>query len=252
MRKKTAKKADVKKNGAAPAAAIGGLAPIDPAWSLITGLWTEIAMAAIFSVMRILKAVNPGDTYYENYLGMRERYGISFFDTYQLLWKIGVTRAPKRILEIGTRTGISLCQLLSSMSRKALDAIETIVCVDPFDQWTSPNLVRKNLKYLNLPSDEKVKIHPIKSEDYFKNAEGETFDFILVDGDHSKEAAAKDLDAAFELIETGGIIVFDDISTNPGECALRDVWDAWKAKHAAEFFFKENMEGKGVAWAIRK
>lgn len=208
-------------------------------------------MAAIFNTMRILKKVNAGDAYYENYLGMREKYGEAFFDTYNLLWAIGVHRAPRRILEIGTRTGISLCQLLSSMSAQALAKLERVVCVDPFDEWTSPNLVRANLKYLNLP-EKFVEILAIKSEDYFKLPAADTFDFILVDGDHGKEPARADLEAAVNLIETGGIIVFDDISTAPGECALIDVWNAWGHAHADKFFFGENMNGKGVAWAIRK
>lgn len=241
---KTAKKMEFKKIEKSPEENIAG--------NLMAGDWTDIAMTAIFNTMRILKKINQGDTYYEAYLGMRKKYGEKFFDTYQLLWKIGTDIAPKRILEIGTRTGISLCQLLSAHDQKEL--IETIVCVDPFDQWTSPNLVRANLNYLNLPSrGDEVKIHPIKSEDYFRQTEGlESFDFILVDGDHSKDVAALDLEASHKLIEHGGILVFDDISTAPGECALIDVWEAWKRKHQDEYYFYEVMQGKGVAWAIRK
>lgn len=218
---------------------------------LILDCEPRMTMAAIFNVMRVLKRVNPGDAYYENYLGMRAKYGENFFDTYQVLWGIGVYFKPKRILEIGTRTGISLCQLLSAMDHDAIDAIETIVCVDPFDEWTSANLVRSNLKYLNLPHGELVKIHPIKSADYFKSRAHGTFDYILVDGDHDKLAAACDLEAAHELLEQGGVIVFDDISTAPGECALLDVWEAWKAKHEGEYIFTEVLEGKGVALAVK-
>lgn len=213
----------------------------------------KMTMAAIFNIMRILKKVNPGDTYYENYLGMRGKYGETFFDTYQVLWGIGVYLAPKRILEIGTRTGISMCQLLSAHSDIA--SIEKIVCVDPFDQWTSPNLVRANLKYLNLPNTpEKVEILAIKSQDYFKAGvvhDGAPFDYILVDGDHDKLVAAQDLMAAHDLLAKGGIIVFDDISTAPGECALIDVWEGFKAQHEGEYIFTEVMEGKGVAIAIK-
>ena len=241
------------------AARDAGASTADPARDL--GFSAEcnkpISMAAIYNTMRILKKMNPGDAYYENYLGMKAKYGDGFFDTYNLLWSIGVHRKPKRILEIGTRTGISLCQLLSAMDHDALRALERVVCVDPFDQWTSPNLVRANLKYLNLPA-EKVDILAMRSEDYFRaeyqngKPEYTQFDFILVDGDHSKPAARADLDAAVRLIAPGGIIVFDDISTAPGECALIDVWEAWKAEHADDFYFGANMNGKGVAWAIRK
>ena len=209
-----------------------------------------MTMAAIFNTMRILKRVNPGDAYYENYLSMRQRYGKTFFDTYQVLLGIGVYLAPKRILEIGTRTGISLCQLLSFHS--CLDKIEQIVCVDPFDEWTSPNLVRANLKYLNIQVEDKLKICPIMSQEYFKLLGQEArFDFILVDGDHSKAVAKEDLDAAHNVLESGGVILFDDISTAPGECALLDVWEAWKAEHEGEYVTTEVLEGKGVAIGIK-
>ena len=216
----------------------------------ITEIEPRMSMAAIFNTMRILKAINPGDQYYEAYLGMRKKYGERFFDTYQILWSIGIFMKPKRILEIGTRTGISLCQLLSA--HEDLHAIEKIVCVDPFDQWTSPNLVRANLKYLNLPhTPEKVQILAIKSQDYFKDGMTDRYDFILVDGDHDKMVAGNDLEAMHALLEEGGVVVFDDISTAPGECALIDVWEAFKMKHEGEYLFAEIMEGKGVAIGIK-
>ncbi len=222
------------------------------AMQLVIGSWEKMANAAVFSVMRTLKKVNPGDTYYEQYLEKLKKDGDSFFDTYHLLWKIGVELKPKAILEIGTRTGISICQLLSAHGD--LDSIERIVCVDPFDQWTSENLVRANLRYLNLPNhQDNVNIFTMKSEDFFNVAlKAESrFDYILVDGDHSKAVASADLDSAVKLINKGEIIVFDDISPAPGECALIDVWEAWKSKHEDEFVFHENMTGKGVAWAIK-
>lgn len=209
---------------------------------------------AMLELMKSLKVVNPGDAYYENYLGMIEKYGESFFDTYHLLRIIGRYRAPRRILEIGVRTGISLCQLL--IGHAHLDEIERIVCVDPFDPWTGPNIVRANLKHLNLPYDpDSVQILAMKSEDYFK-AFGKNctamFDYILVDGDHDRTVARQDLDAAHPLLERGGIMVFDDVSTNPGECGLIEVWLAWKEMHQDEYDFHEVLAGKGVAWAIKK
>jgi hypothetical protein len=207
--------------------------------------------AAIFNTMRILKVINPGDCYLENYIGMKAKYGKDFYDIYQLMWTIGLHLAPKRILEIGTRTGISLCQLLSAHSDRK--SIEKVVCVDPFDQWTSPNLVRANLRYLNLV-DESIKamIHPIKSDQFYKTVGAETFDYILVDGDHTKEVAREDLENASKLIESCGVILFDDISTAPGECALIDMWEDFEKCHKEEFWFHKNMNGKGVAFAIKR
>lgn len=207
----------------------------------------------MLGLMRELKKVNPGDAYYENYLGMMQKYGPSFFDTYHMIRTIGRYLAPKRILEIGTRTGISLCQLLEAHSQR--ETIEKVVCVDPFDQWTGPNIVRANLKHIGLPHDpDVVQILAMKSEDYFarRDYEGGRFDYILVDGDHERGAARVDLDAAHRLLERGGIIVFDDVSPNPGECGLIEVWNAWKEIYGHEYDAHEVLEGKGVAWAIKK
>lgn len=208
--------------------------------------------AVIFNTLRILKRLNPADTYLEAYLGHLKRSGASFFDSYMLLWEIAASRAPKKILEIGTRTGISLCQLLSGYIDNSV--IEEIVCIDPFnDGFISPALVKKSLNYLNLPAD-KVDFKVGLSQDVLPGliTSGRKFDYILVDGDHSKITAGQDLEAAHELLETGGIIVFDDISDAPGECALIDVWKAFEAGHEEDYEFNHNMSGKGTAWAIKK
>lgn len=211
--------------------------------------FSNITMTYIFNTMRILKARNIGDCYLENYIGMKAKYGEKFRDTYEILVAIGVYLAPKRILEIGTRTGISLCQLLSAHSN--LSAIEKIVAVDPFDQWTSANLVRANLKYLNLNVDDKLKIHPIKSDEYFRIAEDGKFNSILIDGDHDRTVCGNDLEAAHKLCETEGIIVCDDLSSNVGECNLIGVWETWKNSHQHEYVFTEILEGKGCGIAIK-
>lgn len=213
-----------------------------------------LLQAVIFNTLRILKKENPGDCYYENYLGHLQRSGDSFYDQYMLLWEIGSQRKPARILEIGTRTGLSLCQLLSSFVDQS--KISKVVCIDPFnDPYTSAELVKKNLRYLNLPV-EKVEFLVGYSKDFLPKmiyVEKDLFDFILVDGDHSKKAAREDLEAANGLLAPDGVIVFDDISTAPGECALIDVWEDFKKCHFEEYSeWNENMSGKGVAWAIRK
>lgn len=208
--------------------------------------------ACILNIMRILKRVNPGDMYYEAYLGHYGRHKKDFYDLYHKIWEIGSATPPRRILEIGTRTGISLCQLLSSYID--LSVIERIVCIDPFlDDFLSPHLVQANLKYLNLPWD-KVEFVIERSQDALPALvrEGNEFDYILVDGDHAKAAARSDLEMADQLIAKGGIILFDDISTAPGECALIDVWEDFMRVHDEKYQAFFNMTGKGVAWAVRR
>lgn len=209
----------------------------------------KLHISVIFNTLRILKKVNPGDSYYENYFWHFNRDGLKFYDLYMLLWELGSSYPPKRILEIGTRTGISLCQLLSAYLDHTI--IERIICVDPFnDGFISPNLVKKNLKHLHIPIDKLTFIEESSESAMPKLIQdGKTFDYILVDGDHAKSAALRDLENAHQLIEKEGIIVFDDIS--PYGCDLIDVWNQFKANHKSEYDFEERMEGKGVAWASR-
>lgn len=223
------------------------------------GVENKVTTATIFNTMRILKKINRGDTYLENYKGHLQR-NPQFFDTYCLLWQIGTWIAPKRILEIGTRTGISLCQLLSSYIDHSM--IEEVISIDPYDAFTSPKIVEMNLKYLNIPTD-KIKFIVGKSGDevpklYGKEIDGtcqpkKTFDYILVDGDHTREVARIDLELCHDLLESGGIVVFDDISPAPGECNLLPVWEEYTAAHLQDFeFTQHNLTGKGVAWAVKK
>jgi len=216
----------------------------------------QFQTAVIFSVLRMLKQINPFDTYYEAYLGhLRNAQArkVEFFDMYILLWEIGALIQPKRILEIGSRTGISLCQLLSAYIDQSV--IEKIVSVDPHgDGFTSPALIQRNLKYLGLPWD-KVQFCVEKSDTAMPRfiAEGDKFDLIIVDGDHAKQTAMSDLQFAADLIAPNGIIVFDDIS--PDGCDLLDVWEGWKGQllNIEKFdLFEERLEGKGTAWAIAK
>ncbi len=214
----------------------------------------------VLNTLRILKAKNPGDTYYDEYLKHFAREGEEFYDQYHFAIERVMDFAPKRILEVGVRTGLSICNMLSAYTDYS--GIEKVVLVDLWnDGFTSPSIVQMNLKAMGIPQDlfNKIELHTADSHEYlpklidqsiFVVSPATLFDYILVDGDHSKEGAAKDLEDAAQLIETGGVIVFDDI-TDRG-CNLQDVWDDFKEINYKEFVFHEDYNGKGVGWAIKK
>lgn len=210
----------------------------------------NIPSEVIFSVLRTLKAVNSGDQYYEAYLGHYAKQGKKFFDIYHFSWEWVIKNKPKRILEIGTRTGLSLCQLLSGYIHSEYDSIERIVCCDIFaDGFISPELVKLNLKTLNIPENviEKIEFKVGDSKVEIPKLEGK-FDYILVDGCHERESAKLDLDNVSNLINNNGVIVFDDIA--PDGCNLIDIWLKWKHEQGNKFDYFEDFNGKGVAWAI--
>ncbi len=74
----------------------------------------------------------------------------------------------------------------------------------------------------------------------------ESFDLILVDGDHSFVGAYQDLSDIMPYCSIGGAVVFDDIVKEPS-CL-----DAWRAvqgqfKNFSYYEYTENLPGVGVA-----
>lgn len=207
---------------------------------------SSLKTAVVFSVMRALKRVNKGDTYLENYYWHLAKNKEKFYDTYMFAWDWGVEHHPKRILEVGVRTGISICQLLSSYLY--YDKLERVLLIDIFnDGFCSPELVKLNLHALNIPLD-KIEFKVGNSHQILPDLKHECFDYILVDGDHDKKGALCDLYDVTPLCVPGGVIVFDDIAKDG--CALDDVWQEWKKDHTEKFDFYENYDGKGLGVAV--
>lgn len=214
----------------------------------------SIPNEVIFSILRILKRINPGDLYYEAYLGHLAKRKETFFDIYHFAWSWVIEHHPKKILEIGTRTGLSLCQLLSAYIDYS--GIETIVSCDLFnDGFISPGLVKLNLKTLNIPQNIIDKINFITGDSrieipkYAKEHPDDKFDYILVDGSHVEVDARVDLENVKPLVEKGGVIVFDDI--DPDGMSLAPVWHEFMNMYKDEFEWHENYDGKGLGWGIK-
>ena len=171
----------------------------------------NIIHSCIFNTLRILKQHNPEDQYLEAYKWHYEKQGNNFLDSYHLMWWIGANFAPKRILEIGCRTGVSICQLLSSYIDHSV--IEDVTLVDVFAEQGSPQSVMGNIQLLNLPHE---KVNIIKGSsldvmhDLIKGASSvrDFYNYILVDGCHDKDYARMDLQNAAVLIAPSGFIFF--------------------------------------------
>ena len=204
-----------------------------------------VANAAIFNTLRILKQLNAGDSYYENYMFHWDKQGHKFFDYYHLLWAMGSCLKIDRALEIGCRTGISACQLLSSMKKPG--DVKLTLCDLFGDGFLSPEIVKMNMRHLNIPLDN-VEFKIGSSLEIVPKLEG-TFDYILVDGDHSREVATQDLENIVRLCHPGTIVIFDDIA--PDGCGLIDVFKGFMERHQGEFDFFTNMNGKGTGVGVK-
>jgi ADP-heptose:LPS heptosyltransferase len=162
--------------------------------------------SAIFNILRILKQLTPDDKYLEAYQWHYNKNKDNFMDIYHFAWYLGAIVKPKRILEIGCRTGISICQLLSAYLD--YNNIEYILLCDTFTEApASPDVVFNNLKYLNIPVDkvqfligDSLAQIPALAQKF----PDKKFDYILVDGNHDKDYARQDLANAVKIIDKVG------------------------------------------------
>lgn len=210
----------------------------------------KVVNAAVFNTLRILKQKNKGDSYYENYKWHYQKRGEEFMDYYHLLWQMGSELNIERVIEIGCRTGISICQFLSSK----YDYTDLrIVLFDIFnDGFISPEIVKMNLKHLNIPTnivEFKIGSSLETVPKYKEEHPEEKFDYILVDGCHDKVIATQDLENVVPMLDDAGILIFDDISTDG--CNLKDVWDKFKVGYVDHFYFDENLDGKGIGIGVK-
>jgi hypothetical protein len=126
---------------------------------------------------------------------------------------------PMRCLEVGSYEGKGSCMIVDYLCNHS---DSQLVCVDPwqdcyvqekdmFTIWNSCFIGQycrflSNTKHLGS----KIGSKRGKSDDILPSLEKESFDFIYIDGDHSKEGVYNDAINSFSLCKKGGIILFDD------------------------------------------
>ena len=208
----------------------------------------ELLKQVVLNTVRILAPYNRKDYYYVQLMQLAEED--YFFETYQVITWAALRLRPRRIMEIGTRNGGSLVQLLSMYHR--YDGMQ-VVCFDLWREIGSPRAVRQNLRRLNIPTDmvEFIRGDSRQTIPAFRQKRPDArFDYILVDGGHEREVALTDLWNVADMVDPGGILIFDDIG--PESYHLIDVWQEFQAAHREQFDWYEKPWRKGVAWAIRR
>ncbi len=139
---------------------------------------------------------------------------------YQYYFAIAEVLRPRTYLEIGTRFGYSTV----AVSRGA-KGLRRIVSCDletyenpagiPTQQVAEANLRASGYSHeaVFIADDSRRLMHYVS---------GETFDLILVDGDHSYEGCLADLTTCSALMAPGGVLMVDDIDQPPVFEAVRD------------------------------
>jgi predicted O-methyltransferase YrrM len=134
---------------------------------------------------------------------------------------------PARYLQIGAYTGDASVWLYDNLLK---DSDSVLVDVDTWEGSEEPVHYQMNWHTVESLYDNKValakanrKIVKYKgtSDSFFKNNR-EMYDFIYIDGDHTAYGVLKDAVAAYECLNVGGILAFDDYQWSAGLGAIKE------------------------------
>jgi predicted O-methyltransferase YrrM len=123
------------------------------------------------------------------------------------LISICIQKPPKRYLEIGTRDGGSLDAVLQHCNPQLIACCDTWGRVHGGTGRGNHNHIQEMLE--DIGYDGEVIWLDGSSFDLIPQVK-QTFDLILVDGDHSEYGATTDIRNSWRLLEPGGLMVVDD------------------------------------------
>jgi predicted O-methyltransferase YrrM len=123
-----------------------------------------------------------------------------------------VPNEPLRALQIGTYTGDATEWLLNNRELEYLHDVDT---------WGgSEEIAHESLDFNSVESyydsrfnDTRIYKYKMTSDDYFASNKSQ-FNFIYIDGDHTALQTSLDGLNAFRLLESGGVMAFDDYLWN--------------------------------------
>jgi predicted O-methyltransferase YrrM len=155
---------------------------------------------------------------------------------------------PKRVLEIGTFQGGTLC-ILARLS--APDA--TIISIDlPGGKFGGGQSKLRSLLYHTLGKLFQT-IHLIRGDSHSEEVAArvrnitQSLDVLFIDGDHTYEGVKHDFLSYSPLVRPGGIVAFHDIAEHPKEtgCDVSRFWNEVKTSYRHE----EIIENREQGWA---
>jgi predicted O-methyltransferase YrrM len=135
---------------------------------------------------------------------------------------------PVRMLQIGAYTGDASLWLWENILIDNPNSV--LIDVDTWQGSDEPSHHQMNWETVEKIYDVKTqegqlkrKIIKVKStSDWFFKNNIEKYDFIYIDGDHTSYGVLKDAVNAFEYLNVGGIIAFDDYRWSAGLGILKE------------------------------
>ncbi len=113
----------------------------------------------------------------------------------------------------------------------------TITCIDPWIEYSKAtvakyedydNLINEKTYDIFMKNTEKNRSKTIVKRGLSKDilpTLTDKYDFIYVDGDHSRDAVYLDAIYSFPLLKVGGVMIFDDYTWSSGERSPKDAVD---------------------------
>lgn len=169
---------------------------------------------------------------------MKTRHEVALWNVLQ---SIASQRTVDAYLEVGVCWGHSLKVVLDQGYPSRLTLCDTWGGEYGGEQFGGPTHIERMLEQMKYR-------HPVtylngNSHELLKTVT-ETFDLILVDGDHSPEGAREDLEDCWKLLEPRGLLVFDDL-VHPAHPELREVYRTF-VRTANATVVHEDMSPNGV------
>lgn len=209
-------------------------------------------------VLEILKKLTPNsDVEFAKdfYTKGLDLYGDNwtYADINTALLTISKNLEIENYMEIGVRRGRSMTMMASQSPKASFYGFDIWIedyCDSPNP---GPDFVKDELKKVGY----KGKIEFVNGDSkktvpsFFKSNKDLYFDVITVDGDHSIGGAKLDLNNVIKRLKVGGVLVFDDISSQEHPY-LAKVW-LKQIKNRKDFYTYEYDDlGLGVAIGIKK
>jgi len=165
---------------------------------------------------------------------------------------------PKTLVEIGTAQGGTLLMLCRVISPEA-----TIISIDlpqgpyggGYPAWAAPfyrAFARRTQKIHLLRANS----HTEETRDRLRSIlNGQTIDFLFIDGDHTYPGARQDYELYSPLVTPGGMIGFHDIAPNSPseEYGVPRIWTELKSGHRNEEIIEDlGQRGYGIGLLWKK
>jgi hypothetical protein len=139
----------------------------------------------------------------------------------------GYLDKPIRCLQIGAYTGDASVWLYNNILTHS-DSI--LIDVDTWEGSDEPSHHQMNWSTVELLYNAKTKdgqdsrkiIKYKGTSDHFFRNNREMYDFIYIDGDHTAYGVLKDAVSAYECLNVGGVIAFDDYQWSAGLGAIKE------------------------------